>query len=92
MEIIGRYDDGFILKATTTEIEKLDDKYYGERHYDIGTTIQVNKMYDQVEFLKRHRAEIATVQKNLRRINDNLTILNPFIAPDKEEENDLSNL
>jgi len=26
------------------------------------------------------------VQKNLQRINDNLTLLNPFVAPEEQEE------
>ena len=85
MKIIGKTNTGFIIEALRTEIEKLDDKYYGERSYEVGSVVTVDKMYDQVKFLSRHRDEIKTVQKNLQRINDNLTLLNPFVAPEAED-------
>ena len=86
MKIIGKTNDGFIFEATKSELEKLENTYYGDGVYKIGTIIQIDKMYDQVKFLKKHHAEIATVQKNLQRINDNLTLLNPFVAPEEQGE------
>jgi hypothetical protein len=86
MKIIGKTNTGFIFEATKSEIEKLDDKYYSEGKYVIGTVVEINEMYDQVKYLKNHRAEIETVQRNLQRIIDNLTLLNPFVAPEKEKD------
>ncbi len=66
MKIIGKTNTGFIIEALRTEIQELDDKYYGERSYEVGSVITVDKMYDQVKFLSRHRDEIKTVQKNFK--------------------------
>ena len=86
MKIIGKTNSGFIFEASKSEIEKLEDKYYAEGRYEIGTTVEISKMYDQVIYLKRHQDEIKTVQQNLQRINDNLTLLRPFVAPEEQEE------
>jgi len=46
MKIIGKTNDGFIFEATKSELEKLENTYYGNGVYKIGTTIQIHKMYD----------------------------------------------
>ncbi len=84
MRIIGKTDNGFILEASGSELEQLDDKYYGHGRYGIGSEITVNAMYDQVKFLNRHHSEIEVAKKSLSRIIDNLELIDPFVSPTDE--------
>ena len=84
MKIIGKTERGFIIEAEKSELEKLEDLYYGKGSYGIGTLIHVSTMYNQVEFLKKHTHEVEVAKLGLRRIADNLEVLTPFVAPEVE--------
>ena len=87
MKIIGKTQNGYIMEATGREVARLIGYYYegidGAEHLEVGMTIEVSKMYQQLYDLSCRRRELEKVQQELRRAADLLTPVIPvFPGPE----------
>jgi len=93
VEIIGKARRGFILEADEDEVYNLIGYYskYSDKapRLEVGDTINVSDMYNQLYNLKSAERCLASTAKELRSIADYLEVVKPVTtanASDKQEE------
>lgn len=79
MEIIGRIDDGFIVKVDKVELEKLTNLYYNKSHFKVGDEINVSKIYGRFEQILRNKRSLGDLRKECEKIISSVEKLAPII-------------
>lgn len=85
MKIIGKTDDGFILGATCDELAKLVGYYFDnlefrhETQLKVGSEIPISDIFNKLYNQARHDVEIKEVQKTLRKMINDLELVNPIL-------------
>ena len=89
MQIIGKTDNGFILKASQDDLDKITDTYYGNNQIDfkIGTIFQINNMFEQAHGLRNNENRIKKIHQELNEIIEYTKRIKPIVAPEFKDEN-----
>ena len=79
MIIIGKTAHGFLLEAERNEVANLIgygwSKEQGCPQLEVGTTVRVVEMYEQLHLLSRAHASLKTICESLRGLADTLSIV-----------------
>jgi len=94
VKVIGTAGTGYILSATSDEVANLIGHCFMNSEcprLNIGDSIRIASMYQQLRDLHYKKAELESVQKTLRVTADLLSTINPVFPavaaePDKKEE------
>lgn len=89
MKIIGKTDGGFILQATTSDIQKLVGWYYDETPtptFKVGDDIKVSDMFMQMKNIKDMEKKLTQTAASLRMCANQIEISAPIVASSVEEK------
>ena len=81
MFIIGKTRTGFLIEACGEEIANIVGVSYYKREKDleVGDEINVSQIYERLESLRTHEAEIATYIKDVKEELDTIKKKMPLI-------------
>lgn len=83
MDIIGKTNDGFIVRMSGRELKRLTRWANSERHPDhifsVGAQVDIDKMYEQLYGLAKAQRELEAASKTLHSIANLLLVANPLI-------------